>query len=79
MIATSQINFCENDRTTKLIKYVIKTMYWMSIPHSYIVNSSVINTHTPRAIFFGTKKTGTTQGERLSFTYPLSSSSYTWR
>ena len=47
MIATSQINFCKDDSTTKLIKHVIKSRYGVSIPYCDVIYSSAINTHSP--------------------------------
>ena len=52
VVATSQINFGENDSTAKLIKNIIKSRYGMSIPYGDVINGSAINTYFPRAIFF---------------------------
>jgi hypothetical protein len=54
VIATSQINFCENGSSAIILS--ITHSYWMSIPHSYIVNSLTINTHMPHTIFLELKE-----------------------
>ena len=56
VVATSQVNLCENYRTTQIIKHIIKPRNRMMVSNGNVIDGSTINTHTASTIFLWNQK-----------------------